>query len=207
MENEPNMTMRQKQAVNTKQKLHKAAVKLFLEKGFDMVSIDDITSEAGTAKGTFYLYFNNKEHIIMEEFSKIDSNAYPEIFKRIDKSKSASETLLLFVKEQHAYALEHVGLDMLKVVYYCQLTTPNNDRIALANENRSLYKILETIVLRGQESGEFRTDISTKYLVQLITFMMRSVIYEWCIHNGSFDLSAEGQRFFKLFINGMVKAR
>ena len=38
-----------------------AAYQLFLERGFDKVSIQEIATRAGVAKGTFYLYFRDKE--------------------------------------------------------------------------------------------------------------------------------------------------
>jgi len=40
-----------------------AAKKLFLERGLESVSIDDITREAGVAKGSFYRYFTGKEDL------------------------------------------------------------------------------------------------------------------------------------------------
>ena len=38
-----------------------AALRLFVERGLDGVTIDDITQETGVAKGTFYRYFDDKE--------------------------------------------------------------------------------------------------------------------------------------------------
>ena len=44
-----------------KMKLLNAAYNLFGTIGFDKTSIQDIVHRAGVAKGTFYLYFKNKE--------------------------------------------------------------------------------------------------------------------------------------------------
>ena len=41
-----------------------AAVKVFVEKGFQDATVADITAAAGVAKGTFYLYFDSKEHLL-----------------------------------------------------------------------------------------------------------------------------------------------
>lgn len=45
-------------------KLYEAAYELFITKGINDTSIDDIVKKAGVAKGTFYLYFKNKYDII-----------------------------------------------------------------------------------------------------------------------------------------------
>jgi AcrR family transcriptional regulator len=47
-----------------KQELLDSAVSVFLEKGIGEATVDDITRHAGVAKGTFYLYFESKEHLI-----------------------------------------------------------------------------------------------------------------------------------------------
>ena len=50
------------------QTLHEAAQRLFLERGVDSVSIDDITREANVAKGSFYRYFRDKEDLVRAAF-------------------------------------------------------------------------------------------------------------------------------------------
>jgi AcrR family transcriptional regulator len=41
-----------------------AALDLFLEKGYHACRIEDIVALAGVGKGTFYLYFKNKEELV-----------------------------------------------------------------------------------------------------------------------------------------------
>jgi AcrR family transcriptional regulator len=57
----------------TKQLIFESALTLFKEKGFDPVSIEQITKYAGTSKGSFYTYFSTKSDIIVEEFWAIDA--------------------------------------------------------------------------------------------------------------------------------------
>ena len=40
--------------------------KLITERGFNSVSVEDITNACGLAKGTFYVYFKHKEDIVRE---------------------------------------------------------------------------------------------------------------------------------------------
>jgi AcrR family transcriptional regulator len=46
--------------------LLRAAAVAFVAKGVDDVTVADITSAAGVAKGTFYLYFESKSHVLRE---------------------------------------------------------------------------------------------------------------------------------------------
>jgi AcrR family transcriptional regulator len=44
----------------------RVALSMFIEKGFENVSVDDIIAATNTSKGTFYHYFNSKEDIAAE---------------------------------------------------------------------------------------------------------------------------------------------
>ena len=50
-----------KKGERRKQELLKIAYRMFIEKGYESTSIDEIIAEAGIAKGTYYYYFESKE--------------------------------------------------------------------------------------------------------------------------------------------------
>lgn len=47
-----------------RQELMDAALRVLRDKGVSVATVSDITEEAGVAKGTFYLYFDSKEHLL-----------------------------------------------------------------------------------------------------------------------------------------------
>ena len=48
---------------STKNKIARIAWKLFHEKGYENTTIDEIISESGTSKGSFYHYYLSLIHI------------------------------------------------------------------------------------------------------------------------------------------------
>jgi len=50
--------------VETRRRLIQAATELVLEKGYDAITIQDITERADLGYGTFYLHFKDKEDIV-----------------------------------------------------------------------------------------------------------------------------------------------
>lgn len=52
------------QGERTRQKLLDAAKKVFKERSYPETRVDDITQEAGTSHGAFYLYFSNKAEVL-----------------------------------------------------------------------------------------------------------------------------------------------
>jgi AcrR family transcriptional regulator len=53
-----------KSAEDRRREIMDAAVKVFTSKGVSRATVADITRAAGVAKGTFYLYFDTKEHLV-----------------------------------------------------------------------------------------------------------------------------------------------
>ena len=53
-------------AERTRRKIMDAVEKLIAERGFDNVTVDEITAEAGVSKGSFYTYFKRKEDVVGE---------------------------------------------------------------------------------------------------------------------------------------------
>ena len=52
-----------------KNKIIEVALNLINEKGFDNVSVSEITKEAGVSKGAFYIHFESKEDLIEKQIS------------------------------------------------------------------------------------------------------------------------------------------
>lgn len=62
----------------TKKLLENALIKLIIEKGFDRISIKDLTEEADINRGTFYIHYKDKydllelkEEEVLKEFKEI----------------------------------------------------------------------------------------------------------------------------------------
>ncbi len=52
----------------TRRELVEAAMHLFLERGYQDVTLDQVSAEAGYTKGAFYWYFDSKESLLVEVF-------------------------------------------------------------------------------------------------------------------------------------------
>ena len=55
----------------TRQSLHKALLELIEKKGYDSISIEEITERANVARATFYLHYKDKEDLLLEEFREM----------------------------------------------------------------------------------------------------------------------------------------
>lgn len=103
-----------------------AAYSLFLEKGFEKTSIDDIAKNAGVAKGTFYLYFNDKHDILNKLILQKSNEIIKEALAKTNALGSED------YRERTLFFIEHI-IDYLK---------NNESLLKLINKNISwgLYR-------------------------------------------------------------------
>ena len=88
-----------------------AAYALFLEKGTGKTSISDIVEKANVAKGTFYLYFRDKEDILQSLMYRISYRVLAEAYTHVEKNRSedfATNVLVLV-----DYIIEYFKRDVL----------------------------------------------------------------------------------------------
>src|SRR6516165_12353590 len=60
----PSPDRRERRRLETRERLYRAALELFGERGFLETTVEDITEAADVGKGTFFNYFPTKEHVL-----------------------------------------------------------------------------------------------------------------------------------------------
>jgi AcrR family transcriptional regulator len=60
----------------TFERLYQAAISLVRERGYDDVSVSNVTHETGLAKGTFFNYFPTKAHVLSEALHRSVESAF-----------------------------------------------------------------------------------------------------------------------------------
>src|ERR1700739_2242379 len=56
---------RQRRGAEIRERLFRASLDLFAQKGFAETTVEDITEKADVGKGTFFNYFPSKDHILL----------------------------------------------------------------------------------------------------------------------------------------------
>ena len=189
----------------TKRHLFESAIELFREKGYDNVSVGEIVKKAGTAKGTFYIYFESKAAIIPQMLQEYDEY-YDAVAKQMNHETPVSQRLEFMVYSSCKFTEDTIGLDLIRVLYTNQLVPGQYEQDAL-NSNRTLYRIIHDLLAEGQENGAYQPDFDVNEMGAWLIRCIRGTFYEWCMRDGRFDLCDECVRFVRAFSRGLELSR
>lgn len=198
------MATRQEKAMETKSRISKIALKLFNEKGFTNVTVDEIIEKAASSKGAFYNHFKSKHDIFAEKFKEIDNFYVEELFPKLEKETNVVEKLKKFLSMQMVYIEEDLGWDVVRTIYEQEL---NPERKSFfRNPDRPLYHFLYQLFQEGIKNGELRPDLKADEMSIVLVRAMRGILYDWAMKKGEFGLAEEQEQLFDVVIRGLEKS-
>ncbi len=131
------------------------ARKVFVEKGFQSVTMKDIVEACEISRGGLYLYFESTDQILLEVL-RMEADETDDVFtERIAQGDTAADILTLFLKEQKKELLRKK--DNLTVAVYeyffCHKATDQENM--LRRRFDAGVMVIEKLIEAGIASGEF----------------------------------------------------
>lgn len=192
-----------KKAEKTRSRLLESARRLISERGFDHVSVEDITKDSGVAKGTFYHYFECKEEVVAElSFQSIQTI----IKKAIDYDGDVRERCLYYFIELYKDA-SWSGVRLVRqwMKETMEAETPDSrTRECLDGIRNTVMDIFVTGL--GKVKGELRADAPLDMLSKLLMSHFFGVLTIWCMMNGEWDIVADADVYAKTDIDNLLGA-
>jgi TetR/AcrR family fatty acid metabolism transcriptional regulator len=178
-----------------------AAVKVFARQGFRQSTVAQIAKEAGVADGTIYLYFKNKDDILLHFFSFKAQQVFDRFRQEVARGQNSLEKLCNLVRV-HLAEFQH-DPDMA-IVY--EIETHQSSRLA-EDQIRAMAKmyqdILAEIVEQGQQEGTIRKDLYVGLVKRFVLGAVEETINTWLRSGRSYDLVSMADPLVDLFLRGI----
>ena len=191
--------MAKKNTRNTKGRIIQAAWQLFYRQGYDDTTVEEIIEASGTSRGSFYHYFEGKD-ALLSSVSFLFDEKYEELMETMDPDMNAFDQLMYLNRELFAMIENSISLDLLARLYSSQLVTRGDKH--LLDHNRVYYKVLRQVILKGQERGELKADVTVNEMVRVYALCERALIYDWCLSSGDYSLLQYGRAMMPMFFQG-----
>jgi len=186
------------------QRILDAAVAVFAEKGFFTSRVSDIADRADVADGTVYLYFKNKEEILMTAintaFDAFMSLARTELKKLSDPVERLRRLAFLH--------LDALGSNRnMAVVFQMELRQSTRFLSEFSHQHMVEYLgLVREAILEGQNRGIFRREMSDKYAANCFFGALDEMVTSWVLSEHEYQLSNVADVVVDIFLNGMRTA-
>ena len=189
-----------------KEKYHRiinAATKIFAKKGFYQAKVSEIAKEAQVADGTIYLYFENKDDILIslfeEQMMRVLENMKEKISQENDAIKKIEKFALnhLSLIEQHKEVAEIIQVELRQSSKF--MKDYKNDRFA------DYLNLIGEIIQDGQEKGVFRKEIIPGIAKRAFFGALDEMSRFWVLSSRKkYDIETAAKQISEYFVRGLI---
>jgi AcrR family transcriptional regulator len=178
-EDVPVMGRRQRRSAETRLRIFRCALALIAERGLQNVTVEDITEAADVGKGTFFNYFQTKDHVlgVMAEIQ------IGKIREAASKASHGKQTVYATLRQLVLRLAEEFGRSpALARALISSFLGSESVRTMLKRTMHEGRKTIGELISAGQKSGEIRTQLKKeKVAMQFLQTIMGTVLI-WSLH-------------------------
>ncbi|VBB41762.1 TetR/AcrR family transcriptional regulator [Desulfatiglans anilini] len=184
------------------QRIIRAATKIFARKGFFQAKIAEIAREAGVADGTIYIYFENKDDILISLFEEQMKGVIDNMVSHLALEKDP-------IGKLRCFAVTHLRLieenkDMAEIIQV-ELRQSGKFMKEYKNEKFSQYlDLIEDIIKEGQQSGAFRKDVIPTVAKRAFFGALDEMSRFWVLSSRKqYDIKTAAEQISEFFLCGI----
>ncbi len=183
------------------QKILDAAISVIAENGFFNSRISDIAARAGVADGTVYLYFKNKEELLMAAINRAFSSFM---------QKARAEVAGISDPRERLRRLAHLHLSSLganrDMAVVFQMELRQSVKFVADFSHHLLveyFAMIREAVREGQHAGIFRSGISDKIVANVFFGALDEMVTTWVLSEHDYPLAGATDAVMDMILNGL----
>ena len=181
-----------------------AAVVVIAEYGYHQAQVSKIAKQAGVADGTIYLYFKNKEDILISLFEEKMGEFVGKIEVGINSVESASDKLAVLIQKHFEIM---AGDPHLAIVTQLELRQSNKElRIEINGILKGYLVLVDSVLKAGITSGEFKSTLNCKLARQMIFGTLDEIVTTWVMNDQKYSLPSLAEELHALIIAGLLQS-
>jgi AcrR family transcriptional regulator len=199
----PRPGRRERRSVETRERLYRAALQLFAERGFQETTVEDITEAADVGKGTFFNYFETKEHVL----AAFGGERIAAVERALEQARATKGPVLDVLGD---LAVNVAGQSkespaLLRAIYAAHATSADV-RAQLQKRMQMSRRLLAEIFTLAQLRGEVRRDLSALDLARRTQIVFVGVTLAWAVVPDD-SISKRAGSVWEIFRLGLVAPR
>lgn len=178
-----------------------AAVRVIAENGYHSAQVSKIAREANVADGTIYLYFENKDDVLISLFREKMGLFVSETEKALDKIDSPIEQLLELIRLHFKNLEQDYKLAVVTQIELRQSNPELRKRINAVLKN--YLDVIDRVIDGGIKQGIFRADVDVRNVRKMIFGTIDETVSSWIMDDRKYSLVDQAEAIHRLFLHGI----
>ena len=170
---------KKRRAGDKRDRILKAAVKVFARAGFHATRVSEVAKAAGVADGTIYLYFKSKEELLVSLFEDRVEKLLAFMREELPKQPNAPARLRAVIDMQ--LGLLEGERELAEVITVILRQSTRLMKEFAAPRFTAYLDAIARIVSEGQASGDFRKDVSPHVAARAVFGALDGVTMTWAL--------------------------
>lgn len=173
---------RARHRAETRERLFRAALRLFAEHGYLGTTVEDITNAADVGKGTFFNYFPTKEHVL----ATFGDERVAVIERAAAEARNTKGQVLPVIKNLATYlaGLSSESPALLRSIFAANASCAPV-RAEMQKRIQSARRLMTEMFAIAQQRGEIRGDLSAGDVARLTQLVFHGVTLAWALYPDS----------------------
>jgi len=168
-----------RRGTDKRERILRAAIKVFARKGFYATRVSEIAKAAGVADGTIYLYFENKDDVLVSIFEDRITKLLEVLRKEIDEA-ATFEAKLRVVVERQLGLLENQR-DLAEVVTVNLRQSSKLLKQYAAPRFTEYLELIASVIAFGQKEGIVDPDLSPRVVATGLWGALDGIALTWAL--------------------------
>ena len=198
---------KKKRTGEKRERILQAAIRVFAEKGFYATRVSEIAKAAGVADGTIYLYFENKDDVLVSIFRDRIGQLL-EILEKVVNSDRSIEDRVRKIMELQLGLLEEQR-DLAEVITVNLRQSSSLLKEYAAPLFTRYLELIANMIADGQKDGAFRDDINPRVAARALWGGLDGIALTWALSDKTpkpTKLRKAATQYASIFLEGL-KAR
>jgi len=184
------------------QAIIEAAVRVIAQQGYHNAQVSKIAKEAGVADGTIYVYFKNKDDVLISVFSEKMGQFIETINRQMKTLTSVKDKLRCLISIHFGHMAKNKEYAVVTQIELRQSNPVVQEGIG--QTLKRYFDLIDGLIEEGKKEGLFPESLDNRLARKMIFGTLDQVVTAWIMKGAKYDLLSNVDPVYELLLFGLT---
>ncbi|HPQ71032.1 MAG TPA: TetR/AcrR family transcriptional regulator [bacterium] len=194
------MTQQTARSEKTRQRIMSYAMRIFFERGFRRITVEEICTGVAISKRTFYKYFSNRDALVEAIVIDRMGGTGPKLLGNLQSDKPVRQILKDHYEILTTEVFQQVSSQMMFDIQTLMPDLWNN----IVSFRQSIFEEIGRLIRRGQADGSLRRDMDPEIISRLLQGILNRIASPDFANELGLSMDQMAASLMKILWSGML---